>query len=65
MEKVRHLVWRCKGWVLSTFGDPKENGTSRTLTLKPPCEGKRLPVSPAPPTPRPLTTPPPAASIKT
>lgn len=46
MEKVRHLAWRCKGWVLSTFGGPKENGTSCFLTLKPPCEGKRLPVYP-------------------
>lgn len=57
-EKVRHLAWRCKGWVLSTFGGPKENRTSRSFTLKPPCEGKELSVSPPV---RPVTpsTPPP------
>lgn len=26
MEKVRYGGWRCRGWVLATFGDPKKTG---------------------------------------
>lgn len=37
MEKVRHGAWRCKGWVLATFGGRKKAGRlSGLLTSKTP-----------------------------
>ncbi|KAM7317598.1 hypothetical protein ACRRTK_023900 [Alexandromys fortis] len=36
MEKVRHGAWRCKGWVLATFGGRKRAGrVSGFLTPRP------------------------------
>lgn len=36
MEKVRHGAWRCKGWVLATFGGRKRAGrVSGLLTPRP------------------------------